>query len=435
MLDGYQGEQLTAARCTAMGFVFHGLNRLETGIDGMMELRNPQTGAMLGRWLSVQVKTTRTASYTAEDDCRFEYVLNPSDLAYWSQSSIPVIIVLVRLRDNTMFWKSVDLGRLDEPRRLDFNKVHDVFDTTAADAIAALTIEKNRFGTYVPPMLSGEPGHLNLVRMILPKEIFVAESPFKSGREAVKEMHLHDVPKHYDWVLRDRTFWSFRDPRDTVLEEIVDVGSVEAVETEAVAMLNDLNDQNAFIDLLRRSVEAQVSNDLFFDRESRALCFRSIAADQKREYPYKSLHNFTSADVVTIIQKEGRHNIIRHHAFLPRYQRIGDDWYVSITPTFVFTSDGYRTHPASSIMLTGKKKLEKAGAIRGQFIMWRHLLMASGTLRAPSLLDDDQEVDLRSSIGFEPLEPLDLPVTVPEDVWREEDPEEAERVAEGGFFI
>lgn len=108
---------------------------------------------------------------------------------------------------------------------------------------------------------------------------------------------------------------------------------------------------------------------------------------------------------------------------------------MSITPTFVFTSDGYRTHPASSIMLAGKKKLEKAGAIRGQFIMWRHLLIASATAPAPTLLDDPGEgVDERARIGFEPLEPLSLPVSVPEDVWREEDPEEAERVAQEGMI-
>lgn len=435
VLDGHQGEQLTAARCTAMGFAFHALNRLETGIDGMMELRDPQTQAMLGKWVGVQVKTTRAGSYTAEDDRSFEYLLNPSDLAYWSQSSIPVIIVLVRLDDSTMFWKPVELGRLDEPRRLDFDKAQDVFGPSAADAIAGLTIEKNRFGTYVPPMLSGEPGHLNLVKIVLPDEIFVAESPFKSGREAIKEMHLHDGPKHYDWVIRDRTFWSFRDPRGTLLEEIVDIGSIEAVETEAVALLDEIDDQNAFIELLRRSVEAQVSDHLFFDRDSRALGFRSTAPSQKREYVYKSLQNVTSADVVTLIQKEGRDDIMRHHAFVPRYQRIGDDWYVSVTPTFVFTSDGYRTHPASSIMLAGKKKLEKVGAIRGQFIMWRHLLMASGQLPAPSLLADEGDVDMRPRITFESLEPLDLPVTVPEEVWRKEDPEEAERVAEGGLFL
>lgn len=435
VLNGFQGEQLVSARASAMGFAFHGLNRLETGIDGMMELRDPTTHAMLGRWVGVQVKTTEDGKYTAETEGKFEYLLDSTDLEYWRQSNIPVIIVLVRLSDCSMYWQQVDAGRLDDPRRLDIDKKRDVFAQNAADLVAAITVEKNAFGTYVPPMLSGEAGHLNLVRLKLPDEIFVAGSPFKSGREAVKEMLVHEGAKHFDWVVRDRTFWSFRDPRDTILEEIVDVGTIEAVDTEEVALLDDVDDQNAFIDLLRRSVEAQLANDLFFDKESRALCFRAYGPGVKREYEYRSLQNPTRAEVVTLIAKEGRDNIMRHHGFVPRYQRIADDWYVSITPTFVFTSDGYRTHPASSIMLAGKKKLEKAGAIRGQVVMWRHLLMASAESSERTLLDEEpNSTDARPRIGFEPIEVLAMPVSVPEDTWRNEDPEEADRIEQVGML-
>ena len=435
VINGHQGEQLVAARAGALGFAFHALNRLETGIDGLMELRDPNTHVMLGKWVGVQVKTTVGGKYTAETDEKFEYLLDPADLVYWKRSNFPLIIVLVRLSDHTMYWQRVDAGRLNEPRRLDIDKSKDAFSQNAADAVAAVTIEKNTFGTYVPPMLSGEAGHLNLVRLKLPEDVFVAQSPFKSGREAVKEMLLHNGAKHFDWVIRDRTFWSFRDPRGTVIEEIVDADTVEAVDTEEVALLDDTDDQNAFIDVLRRSVEAQLVENLFFDKESRALCFRAYGPGMKREYEYRSLQNPTSAEVVTLIGKEGRDDIMRHHAFVPRYQRIADDWFVSITPTFVFTSDGYRTPPASSIMLAGKKKLEKAGAIRGQVVMWRHLLMASVETPVRTLLDEETAAaDPRPRIGFEPLEMLAMPVSVPEEVWRKEDPEEADRVAQASMF-
>jgi hypothetical protein len=361
--------------------------------------------------------------------------LDPTDLAYWRQSNLPVIIVLVRLSDHSMYWQRIDAGRSNEPRRLDIDKRRDAFSADAADLVAAVTIEKNTFGTYVPPMLSGEAGHLNLVRLKLPDEIFVAGSPFKSGREAVKEMLLHEGPKHFDWVIRDRTFWSFRNPRSSILEEIIDSGTVEAIDTEEIALLEEVDDQNAVIELLRRSIEAQLADNLFFDKESRALCFRAFGPGQKREYEYRSLQNPTSAEVVTLIAKEGRDNVMRHHAFVPRYQRIGDDWYVSITPTFVFTSDGYRTHPASSILLAGKKKLEKAGAIRGQVVMWRHLLMASAEMPPRTLLHEETAPsDPRPRIGFEPLDTLTMPVTVPEEMWRQEDPEEADRIAQVGML-
>lgn len=435
VINGFQGEQLVAARAGAMGFAFHALNRLETGIDGIMELRDPNTHAMLGKWVGVQVKTTEDAKYTAETEVKFEYLLDPTDLAYWRQSNLPVIIVFVRLSDHTMYWQHVDAGRITEPRRLDIDKRRDAFSPDAADSVAAVTIGKNTFGTYVPPMLSGEPGHLNLIRLKLPDTVFVGESPFRSGREAVKEMLLHEGPKYFDWVIRGRSFWSFRDPRGTVLEEIVDSDTVEAVDTDEVVLLEEVDDQNAVIDLLRRSVEAQLVGDLFYDKDSRGLCFRAYGPGMKREYEYRSLQNPTSAEVVTLIGKEGRDDIMRHHAFVPRYQRIADDWFVSITPTFVFTSDGYRTHPASSIMLAGKKKLEKAGAIRGQVVMWRHLLMASAETPIRTLLDEKAAtVDTRPRIGFEPLEVLAMPVSVPEEMWRNEDPEEADRIAQVGML-
>lgn len=57
-INGQCGELLVADRTLAMGFVFHTLNRLEAGVDGVMELRDPLTQAMLGRWIGVQVKTT-----------------------------------------------------------------------------------------------------------------------------------------------------------------------------------------------------------------------------------------------------------------------------------------------------------------------------------------------------------------------------------------
>jgi hypothetical protein len=108
---------------------------------------------------------------------------------------------------------------------------------------------------------------------------------------------------------------------------------------------------------------------------------------------------------------------MRHHAFSPRYQRIGDDWYISISPTFVFTVDGFQPHPASSILLAGKKKLDRNGSIRGQIILWRHLLIASGEL-SPDLFQDQSLLDRRARIRFEALEPVIMPMSVPEDVWR-----------------
>jgi hypothetical protein len=173
-----------------MGFAFDGRNRLETGVDGLLELRDRQTGQTLAQWIGAQVKTTDKGAYVHEDDDGFEYLLKPDDLAYWRGSNIPVILVLVRLSDNSMFWKPVDAGSAVEPRRLRFDKAQDRFDQSAGDRIAAMCIARDRLGSYVPPMQSGEAAHLTMVRVILPDDIYVGSSLFASGRDAAREQFV-----------------------------------------------------------------------------------------------------------------------------------------------------------------------------------------------------------------------------------------------------
>lgn len=423
-LVGQRGELLVADRTLAMGFAFDGRNRLETGIDGFIELRDQQTGRTLAKWIGAQVKTTDAGFYAREDEAGFEYLMKPDDLDYWLGSNIPVIVVLVRLSDESMYWKPVVAGSADEPRRLRFDKAHDRFDKAAADRIAALCVESDRLGSHVPPMRSGEAAHLTMVRVVLPGEIFVGSSLFASGREAARGLAGVDPRAPFDWVVRDRRFLSFRDPRGGPLAEIVDEGSIEAVEIEAVSLPDDQDDEHLFIDLLARTLSAQLDGDLSHDRESGALYFRALGPDQGRKYRYRSLVNETAADVVAVWRgKDGRVGSVRHHAFIPRFQRIGDEWLLSVTPTFIFTRDGFRPHHNSGALVAGKKKQERNGAVRGQFLMWRHLLIGSG--QAPSdLLSTRQE--RMPVLRFEALDAVEMPLAVPEEAWRREDPNTAD---------
>src|SRR3954447_7699429 len=184
-LHGELGETLVKARFHRLGLVFEGRGRLESGMDGAAELRDPVSGRMLGKTIAVQVKTTADGRYTRETDASFEYLLRTADLDCWRSSSLLVVIVLLRLSDETFFWKSVEQGAAGEERRLVFGKVADRLDAGALDRLAQLAVDRGRLGSFVPPMRTGEPAHLNLVRVLMPDEIFVAESPFRSGRDAV----------------------------------------------------------------------------------------------------------------------------------------------------------------------------------------------------------------------------------------------------------
>ena len=417
---GSQGESFVAERANAMGFMFTPYGRLEAGIDGVLEVRDPQSGTATGRLVAVQVKTKARGAYTDESEAGFEYLMDESGVTYWRDSNLPVVVVLVHLECRTAYWKSVSEGSGSGKRRLRINKETDVFDETACDDLAALCVAKGGWGVSFPPLRSGENGHLNLLEVLLPKTIFVGASPFKSGGPALRELLEHDERPPDDWVIRGGQFISFRDPRDGPLAYIVDVGSVEPFDSDEITFPDDESDEHTIIDLLRRTLTAQLDGILAYSRPQRAFFFAARHETIKHSYFYRSLKRRTSTAVVQQYKKDDKVLYVRHHAFEPRFWRIGNQWYLSITPTFVFTWDGFRPDRFGASRLAGKKKLEHQAALTGQFVMWRHLLIHGADGEIGQLFD--LEPDSERLLDFQSLEPLVMPRSVPEQTWKPSDP-------------
>jgi hypothetical protein len=209
---GELGETAVKKIVLEMRFIYDPRGRLEAGTDGIIELRDPHSGAPLGKLLGVQVKSTKGGKYIRETDRSFEYLLKPDDLEYWRTTNIPVILVMWRESDGSAYWKEVTDCVRGEERRLRLDKETDVFDARCADSVGALMIDRRTPGVYLPPLNLGEEALVNLLRIKLPDEIFVATSPFGSGRDAVPELVKQDDLR-FDWVIRNRRFVSFFDPR------------------------------------------------------------------------------------------------------------------------------------------------------------------------------------------------------------------------------
>jgi hypothetical protein len=231
-ITGEIGETAVKLRFLDMGFQFDARSRLEAGIDGIAEVMD--SGRPLARMIAVQVKATDSGTYPSEDEVGFSYSLRSKDLEYWRGSNLPVIIVLYRRSDGSLYWQPVPSGFHDGERRLRFVKERDVLDRDAVDRLADLTVPKNGFGHYVPPLGEGEDALVNILPVILPPEMYVASTPH-SGRQASAILLEGDEPARFDWTIRGGTFWSFHDPRTSPCREIVDVDQVEAIETGYLA--------------------------------------------------------------------------------------------------------------------------------------------------------------------------------------------------------
>lgn len=425
---GELGETAVKKIVLESGFIYENRGRLEAGTDGLIELRDRRTGAPLGKLLGVQVKATANGKYVGETDQQFEYLMKTADLAYWRKYNIPVIVVLWRQSDGNAYWKDVSAGVQGDERRLKFDKREDTFGPSCADKLAALTIDRRTPGVYVPPFNMGETAILNMMRIRLPEEIFIATSPFGAGRDAIPDL-LKQRTTRFDWVIRKRRYLSFFDPREFGTVAIVDQDQVEAVDTALVVLNDNFDDTNDTIELLRRSVAHQASAQIRHLAKERLFYFHALGVNKSRSYKYASSVKDTSAKVVSFYPNKkfpDKPGYVRHHAANLRFERLGDEWFIVIDPTFYFTRNGFEPHPFPGALLAGKKRLERNAAVRGQVIMWQSLLAGSSTPKN-DLFEKTAASD--HLIGFESLPLVDLAQAVPEDTWNRTDPRAREMEA------
>jgi hypothetical protein len=411
---GEIGEAAARLQFLSIGFQFDGRSRLEAGIDAIAEVMDD--GRPMARMIAVQVKARHTGAYVSETDNGFSYLLRRDDLDYWRGSNLPVIIVLYRRSDETFFWQEVPNGFTEGERQLQFVKSRDILNRDAVDRLAALTVPKAGFGYYVPPLGGGEEALVNILPLIMPSEMFVATTLY-TGKAATAVLLDADEPARFDWVIRGSEFWSFHDPRTSCCRQIVDLDQVEAIDSETLASHEDIDEQNTFIYLLSNTLKHQVREDLNWSKTRKLLYFRALQADTPRTLHYDASKKRTEADVVNVsVSKsdETRVVFVRHHAFIPRFEQLAGQWYLIITPTYYFTTNGFIPHSHPAALLAGKKRMDNSASLRGQVIMWyRFLTRAQST--APGLFLQEPLAETHLRFGEPPT--ITLSTRVPEDVW------------------
>jgi hypothetical protein len=412
-LLGEIGETAVRVRFLKMGFQFDGRSRLEAGIDGIAEVMD--NGKPLARMIAVQVKATESSRYSSEDDTSFTYLLRPDDLAYWRGSNLPIILVVYRKSDETHFWKEVTVDPTREDRKLHFNKEIDILDANAVDRLAALTVPKTGFGYYVPPLGGGEEALVNILPVTLPTEMFVASTPYMPKQAAAILLDA-DEPARFDWVIKGGSFWSITDPRENACRRIVDLDQVEGIDTVTLAFHEDHDEQNNFSYLLRKAFDHQVRADLGWNKDRKLFYFRAEAENTSRSFFYEASKKKASTEVVNVARNktdQSRVEFVRHHAFVPRFERLFDQWYLVVNPTYFFTTNGFIPHSYPGALLAGKKRLDNSASLRGQVIMW-HRFLSQPERDANNLFAEASSAP-RLKFGEPPT--VGLATRVPEDVW------------------
>lgn len=125
-----------------------------------------------------------------------------------------------------------------------------------------------------------------------------------------------------------------------------------------------------------------------------------------RTFAYQSLENKTTRAVFRAYFSRGESKHIvyyRHSAFEGQFRRFNSRWYLEITPTYHFTTNGYSPSGYADDALKGIKQLERNQAVLGQLVMWASYLNKPPDLFTPKypFLEFGQLQSVRLAVGID----------------------------------
>ena len=399
----------------AMGYLFYETGGVEAGVDGFIEIRDPATGEVANQTIQFQSKAT-TKRLPGDSDKGFHWPCSDKDIRYWSFGTMPMILIVVDLESDTAYWKDLREWFVSDEyraaRKVIFHKDADEFNAEAAHAIRAVS-EYGKPGNYYSAPRKSEFQTPNLLRVTrLPETLFWAPTEAMSVRQFWYQARQLDPYPHREVILRENAVLSFRSLDAHPWREVCDAGAMEEFDAGEWAQTEDPDRERDFVHLLNLALQQMVYRDLRFDPKHRTLFFKPSRGPKKRRYGYHAEHKRSKRWVASPYHRGNPPEIAfwRHSAFSWQFMRIGEDWFVQITPTYHYTRDGFERDGFAAEHLAGIKRQEWNDDVRGQFVMWREFLIAQGK--------DDLFGDAYPFLGFAAVEKLRADFGINDAFWK-----------------
>lgn len=413
-ITGQLGINLIERIVLQMGYGWHASNaELDAGIDGIVEICDPATGQATNCILQVQSKSL--TQFTAETNASFEFVCDERDLQYWLAGNAPVILVVSRRNSDEAYWVAIknyfSTHERRKERRIHFDKSSDHFTESCAESLRKLAVPRE-LGLYFSPRPFEEELVSNLLRAVrLPTSLYSAETAFRFPGQVWSHVRANGLAVSGEWVLHGKQIVSVHDLRKAPWNTICESAFAEQIPIDDYALSNDRDMQHLFVRILHQCLKEKLSplwvgfnpdRDFFYFKPTPKLIPRRLSYPSLKEAatrvvfgPYQSK---TTAD---------RNAYYRHSAFVPAFIRFDDVWYLQVTPTYLFTSDGYKESRYAAERLSGIKKLERNSAVLGQLLMWVECLTHAATLYATEY----------PFLGFARPDVFTLPVGLDDSQW------------------
>jgi len=406
--QGQRGIHLIGDIVGEMGSRWDPTQSTEVGIDGYIELFDPHTHHPKNVQIAVQSKTV--VNFTG-DDTEIRYACKRADIDYWIGCAMPVVLVVSRPSAREAYWISVKPYFNDPAHRgttvVRIDRLTQRFTARSYDALLEVGRPADR-SLVRSPALSPEALYCNLIPVrSFPKTIFTAPSLHPTRRDAWAQIRDSGLRVARPWTMHDGQFLGFMPPDTVPFDRIVDDGAVEANDAALWAFSKDVAARRVFAELMKYALRDDLAtvDVAYFERED-VFAFRGDTSGE-RTWRYKNASQWSTMTVVHHYpSKNGDHLVLRHLAMEARFRYLGEKWYLEITPTYRFTTDGVTKFRFHQERLANIKRIEKNRAVLSQLLAW------ADTLNPIDLFDGS-----RRWLAFERVPTFLIHESVPDDAW------------------
>jgi nucleoside phosphorylase len=272
----------------------------------------------------------------------------------------------------------------------------------------------------VQPLKIHEALYSNLLEVSSVPETIYSVSTTCNNRKQVWTLLKNElrVPPN-DWVYKGHTLYAFHSFGESYWRDICDLETVEPHKTIHWSESTDSERVAEYIELLKGCLrELGNTRDLYYKHTKpfRFLYFAPTRSLKPRTVSTKSLKRFGSHTVFQGYYNEKTQKLryYRHHAFRPDFYRFNNRWYLEISPTYHYTSDGHKTYRYYENEISGIKRRENNEAVFRQVMFWAEVLR------------DDETNFIRQQHPYEYLKFGDLlkfsfPFGILDEAWKKKD--------------
>lgn len=405
---GQRGVNLIEKIILEMGSLWHPFGSLEVGTDGIIELCDKSNQSPLGLFLGVQSKATEE-DWSGKQTLRF--YCSAEDIAYWTSGNFPIILIYSNPNISEAYWVSVKdyfAKNQGATNTIVFDRTLDRLDLHSFEALVS-TARAGTEGLYMNSRPKPEQLYLNLLPVISLQKVYIAEAI---------SLENSDLGRFFDAVERayDRpvarvgsSLISYEDPKLCALQRFVKAGRHVATEDLlSWALEREVTQRSAILRLLYQTLKEALGPSVVYIKDCNAFAFGADGS-AKLDITYKGRQKEATRSVFKEYSKEGdpKSTYYRHLAFEARFQVFGGQWFLEINPTYVFTLDGAKLHPAHAKFLSKMKRMERHMAVANSVHFWATYIR--------------ERASDGGLIAFGELPVFELQVGIEDKVWQNKD--------------